>query len=163
MYCFQNKILNVNVFKSYNAHSWSKRIANLKFSLIRYRNEIFINNFVYFRYRNEIFTFLYLDFDLETNSSLTHLLFRFDIKKETSALFGLAHERSINEMFYAYFIYKNWQEKTKIRLFFERKRKNETFRSQKNETLTSLVVIIIFELKTNTSISCKQKKNIIVE
>jgi hypothetical protein len=40
MYYFQNKILNVNVFKSYNAHSWSKRIANLKFSLIRYRNEI---------------------------------------------------------------------------------------------------------------------------
>jgi hypothetical protein len=59
------------------------------------------------------------------------------------ALFGLAYERSINEMFYAYFIYKNWQEKTKIRLFFERKRKNEMFRSQKNETLTSLLMGIL--------------------
>jgi hypothetical protein len=32
------------------------------------------------------------------------------------------------------------QKKTKIRFYFERKRKNETFRSQKNETLTSLLI-----------------------
>jgi hypothetical protein len=41
-------------------------------------------------------------------------------------------------MFYAKFKYQNWPEKTNIRLYFEQKRKNETFRSQKNETLTSL-------------------------
>jgi hypothetical protein len=133
MYYFQNKILNVNIFNSYDAHSWSKRITNLKFCLIRYRNEMFINNCVLFRYRNEIFTFLYLDFDLKTNSCLTHLIFCFDIKKEMFALFGLVHERNINKRFYAYFLYKNWQEKTKIRLFFKQKRKNETFCSQKTK------------------------------
>jgi hypothetical protein len=42
-------------------------------------------------------------------------------------------------MFYANFQYKNWPEKMKIRFFFERKQKNEMFRSQKNKTLTSLV------------------------
>jgi hypothetical protein len=41
-------------------------------------------------------------------------------------------------MFYAKFKYQNWPEKTNIRFYFERKRKNEMFRSQKNEMLTSL-------------------------
>jgi hypothetical protein len=59
---------------------------------------------------------------------------------KTLDLFGFAHERGINEMFYANFRYKYWPEKTKIRFIFEQNRKNETFRSQKNETLTSLVV-----------------------
>jgi hypothetical protein len=35
------------------------------------------------------------------------------------------------------------QKKTKIRFYFERKRKNETIRSQKNETLTSLRLTIV--------------------
>jgi hypothetical protein len=43
-------------------------------------------------------------------------------------------------MFYANFKYKNLPEITNIRFYFEQKRKNETFRSQKNETLTSLVL-----------------------
>jgi hypothetical protein len=66
---------------------------------------------------------------------------------KTLDLFGFAHERGINEMFYANFRYKYWPEKTKIRFIFEQNRKNETFRSQKNETLTSLVNNIAAERK----------------
>jgi hypothetical protein len=51
-------------------------------------------------------------------------------------------------MFYAELKYyqvstKYYQEKTKIRYFFERIWKNEMIRSQKNETLTSLLKIAI--------------------
>jgi hypothetical protein len=46
-------------------------------------------------------------------------------------------------MFYAQVQYWNCQEKTKFRFFVERKQKNEKLRSQKNETLTSLIRIRI--------------------
>jgi hypothetical protein len=65
-------------------------------------------------------------------------------------------------MFYANFKYKNLPEKTNIRFYFERKRKNETFRSQKNETLTSLILIIAgCATKSNIEKIFKSQKKVI--